>query len=206
MSKIKRSAEQSFPQVKSGVFALRTWKSKNRKETFFLIVCFEPHVPPILSLRRWKLGVQEFKTSPHYRAAMRQATWIFVSKMKQWQRRIPCLLSYSDPALRQKEGGVHSYSLGRESCSLPQPWSRLIHTLTLLPLRRKLPKVEPSDLDGSFVLPPATALSKTLLPTEKPLRFSRGMSYSAHRLQAGSRHQEWTGRGWAFPPFISTLL
>jgi hypothetical protein len=33
--------------------------------------------------------------------------------------------------------------------------------------------VEPSDLDGSFVLSPATALSKTLLPGEKPLRYSR---------------------------------
>jgi hypothetical protein len=48
-------------------------------------------------------------------------------------------------------------------------------------------------------LSPATALSKTLLPAEKPLRHSRGSSYSAHHLQAGSRHQEWTGRGWAFP-------
>ena len=43
-------------------------------------------------------------------------------------------------------------------CSLPQPWSRLIQTLTLLPLRRRLPRVEPSDLDGSIVLSPATAL------------------------------------------------
>jgi hypothetical protein len=65
--------------------------------------------------------------------------------------------------------------------------------------------MEPSDLDGSFVLPPATALFKTLLPAEKPLIHSEGTSYSAHHLQAGSRHQEWTGGGWAFPPFISTL-
>ena len=29
--------------------------------------------------------------------------------------------------------------------------------------------MEPSDLDGSIVLSPATALSKTLLPAERPL-------------------------------------
>ena len=39
-------------------------------------------------------------------------------------------------------------------CSLPQPWSRLIQTLTLLPLRRRLPRVEPSDLDGSICSSP----------------------------------------------------
>ena len=65
-------------------------------------------------------------------------------------------------------------------------------------------RVESSDLDGSFVLSPATALSKTLLPAEMLLRYSGGTSYSSSRLQAGSRHQEWTGGGWAFP-LISTL-
>jgi hypothetical protein len=55
--------------------------------------------------------------------------------------------------------------------------------------------METSDLDGSFVLPPATALSKTLLPAEKHLIDSGGTSYSAPigcHLQAGSRHQKWT--------------
>jgi hypothetical protein len=66
--------------------------------------------------------------------------------------------------------------------------------------------VELSDLDGSFLLSAATALSKTLLPAEKPLRHSRGTSYSACCLQAGSRHQEWTGGGWAFPFYKQTLL
>ena len=106
---------------------------------------------------------------------------------------------------------VHLHSLNAASsyfslsnCSLPQSWSRLIQALTFLSLRRKLPKVEPSDLDGSFFLPPATALSKTLLPAEKPLRHSGGTSYSAHHLQAGSRHQERTGGEWAFP-LISIL-
>jgi hypothetical protein len=78
--------------------------------------------------------------------------------------------------------------------------------LTLLPLRRKLPKVEPSDLDGSFVLSPATALSKALLPPEKHLIHSGRISYSAHRLQAGSRHQEWTGGGMGLPPFYKHSL
>ena len=66
--------------------------------------------------------------------------------------------------------------------------------------------MEPSNLDGSFVLSPATALSKTLLPVERPLSYSGGTSYPAHRLQAGSRHQEWTGGGWAFPFYKHTLL
>jgi hypothetical protein len=66
--------------------------------------------------------------------------------------------------------------------------------------------VEPYDLDGSFVLSPATAGSKTLLLAEKPLRYSGGTSYSAHRLQAGSRHHEWTGGGRAFPFYKHTLL
>jgi hypothetical protein len=61
-----------------------------------------------------------------------------------------------------------------------------------------------SDLDDSFVLSPATALSKTVLSAERPLRYSGGTSYPACRLQAGSRHQEWTGREWAFP-LISTF-
>jgi hypothetical protein len=42
-------------------------------------------------------------------------------------------------------------------CSLPQPWSRLIQTLTLLPLRWRLPRVEPRWLYCSvtyFCSPP----------------------------------------------------
>ena len=76
-------------------------------------------------------------------------------------------------------------------CSLPQPWSRLIQTLTLLPLRRRLPRGEPSDLDGSMVLSPATALSKTLLPAERPLRYSRGYILSctvAYRLATDTKN------------------
>ena len=42
----------------------------------------------------------------------------------------------------------------RARCSLPQPWSKVIQTLTLLPLRRRLPRVEPSDLDGSICSSP----------------------------------------------------
>jgi hypothetical protein len=45
--------------------------------------------------------------------------------------------------------------------------------------------VESSDIDGSFVLSPATALSKTLLPAEKPLRYSGGTSYSVHLQPTG---------------------
>jgi hypothetical protein len=50
---------------------------------------------------------------------------------------------------------------------------------------RRLPRVESSDIDGSFVLSPATALSKTLLPAEKPLRYSGGTSYSVHLQPTG---------------------
>jgi hypothetical protein len=53
--------------------------------------------------------------------------------------------------------------------------------------------VEASDLDGSFVLSPATALSKTLLLSEKPLRYSRGTSYSAGWLQ--TPRMDWQGMG-----------
>lgn len=41
--------------------------------------------------------------------------------------------------------------------------------------------------------------SETLLPAERPLRHSGDTSYYAHRLLAGSRHQEWAGREWAYP-------
>ena len=90
------------------------------------------------------------------------------------------------------------YTVGSPSLKQADPDFDLAAT------RRRLPSVEPSNLDGSFILSPATALSKTLLPAERPLRYSRGTSYPACHLQAGSRHQEWTGRGWAFP-LISTL-
>jgi hypothetical protein len=82
-------------------------------------------------------------------------------------------------------------------CSLPQPWSRLIQTLTLLPLRRRLPRVEPSDLDGSICSSPRLCF---LLkgPWDVP------ETHPIDGLWAGSRHQEWAGGGWAFP-LISTL-
>ena len=48
--------------------------------------------------------------------------------------------------------------------------------------------------------------SKTLLPAERPLRHSGDTSYYAHRLLAGSRHQEWIGRGWASPLYKHRLL
>jgi hypothetical protein len=37
----------------------------------------------------------------------------------------------------------------------------------LVATRRRLPRVEPSDLDGSIVQPPATSLFKTPLPAER---------------------------------------
>jgi hypothetical protein len=64
-------------------------------------------------------------------------------------------------------------------------------------MRRKLPKVEPSYLDGSFVLPPATALSKTLLPAEK-VAFRRKILFCTSPtgwLQTPK--MDWWG--WAFP-------
>jgi hypothetical protein len=48
--------------------------------------------------------------------------------------------------------------------------------------------------------------SKTLLPDERALRYSRGTSYPASSLLTGSRHQEWTGRGIGLPPYKHTLL
>jgi hypothetical protein len=86
-----------------------------------------------------------------------------------------------------------------EFCSLPQPWSRLIQTL--LPLNMRSPVVYPSNLDGYIVMSTTAAL-----PAERPLRHSRDTSYPASRLQAGSRHQEWTG-GWDGPcPYKYSLL
>jgi hypothetical protein len=78
------------------------------------------------------------------------------------------------------------------NCSLPQPWSRLIQTLTLLPLRRRLPRVEPSDLDGSICSSPWLGF----------LLKGPGDASETHpvdRLWASSRHQEWAGVGWAYP-------
>ena len=64
--------------------------------------------------------------------------------------------------------------------------------------------MEPSDLDGSIVLSPATALSKTLLPAEKPLRHSGGTSYSAHAYRlAPDTKNGLAGDGPS--PFISRL-
>jgi hypothetical protein len=48
-----------------------------------------------------------------------------------------------------------------------------------------------------------------LLPAERSLRYSGGTSYPTLHLQAGSRHQEWTGKGvegWAFPLYKHSLL
>ena len=55
-------------------------------------------------------------------------------------------------------------------------WSRLIQTLTLLPLRIRPPWVEPSCLDGSVVKPLLLFSFKRLLPAERPLRYSRDYS------------------------------
>ena len=48
--------------------------------------------------------------------------------------------------------------------------------------------------------------SETLLPAERPLRHSGDTSYPACHLQAGSRHQEWTGRGMGLYPYKHSLL
>jgi hypothetical protein len=50
--------------------------------------------------------------------------------------------------------------------------------------------VEPSDLAGSFVLSPATALSKTLLPAEKPPDIPEELSILqvAHRLAPDTKN------------------
>jgi hypothetical protein len=77
-------------------------------------------------------------------------------------------------------------------CSLPQPWSRLIQSLTLLPLRRRLARVEPSDLDGSICSSPRLCF---LLkgPWDIP------ETHPVDHLRASSRHQEWAGGGCAYP-------
>jgi hypothetical protein len=48
--------------------------------------------------------------------------------------------------------------------------------------------------------------SETLIPAERPLRHSGDKSYPACCLQAGSRHQEWIGEGWASPLYKHSLL
>jgi hypothetical protein len=62
--------------------------------------------------------------------------------------------------------------------------------------------VEPSDLDGSIVLSPATALSKTVLPAERSLRYSGGTPYPTGWLQ--TPRMDWRGMG--LPPYKHTLL
>ena len=47
--------------------------------------------------------------------------------------------------------------------------------------------------------------SKTLLPAERPLRYS-GRQHPTDQLQACNRHQEWTGGGPAFPLYKHRLL
>jgi hypothetical protein len=77
-------------------------------------------------------------------------------------------------------------------CNLPQPWSRLIQTLTLLPLRRRWPRVEPSELEGSICSYPRLCfLLKGLSDIQE--------THPVDCLQAGSRHQEWAVGGWAYP-------
>jgi hypothetical protein len=108
-------------------------------------------------------------------------------------------------SLPNSETWCPSHTLGWEkkikhlfdAASLPQPSSRLIQTLTLLPLRRRLPRVEPSDLDGSICSSPWLCF-QLKGPWDSP------KTHPVDRLRAGSRYQEWVGRGWAFP-LISTL-
>jgi len=83
------------------------------------------------------------------------------------------------------------------NCSLPQPWSRLIQTLTLLPLRR-LHRVEPSDLDGSICSSPRLCFLLKC-PLDVP------ETHPVDCLWASSRHQEWAGGGWAYPLYKHRL-
>jgi hypothetical protein len=65
-------------------------------------------------------------------------------------------------------------------------------------------RLEPSDLDGSFILSPATTLSKTLLPAEKPLRHSEEQPnlHIAYRMAPDTK----SGLAGDGPsPFISRL-
>jgi hypothetical protein len=66
----------------------------------------------------------------------------------------------------------------------------MIQTLTLLPLR--LPRVEPSDLDDSICSSPRLCF---LLKGPRDIPETHPVDH----LRAGSRHQEWAGRGWAYP-------
>jgi hypothetical protein len=74
-------------------------------------------------------------------------------------------------------------------CSLPQPWSRLIQTLTLLPLRRRLPRVQSSDLDGSICSSPRP------LPPERSLRHSRDTSCRSPKGWLQAPRMCWQGMG-----------
>ena len=85
--------------------------------------------------------------------------------------------------------------LPNPSYSLPQPWSRLIPTFTLLSLRRRLPTVEPSDLDGSLCSSPRLCFL-----------LKGAWDDPVDHLQAGSRHQEWAIGRWAYPLYKLGLL
>jgi hypothetical protein len=99
-----------------------------------------------------------------------------------------------------KVGPVEQKEAVSSACSLPQVLSRL--ALTLQPLSMRPPGVEPSNLDGFIVLSPVAALLQDTATCWEALEiFQR--QHPADHLQAGNRHQEWIGRGWA-SPFIST--
>jgi hypothetical protein len=95
---------------------------------------------------------------------------------------------------------------GNDKWSLPQPWSRLLQTLTLLPVRRKLPKVEPSDLDGFFCSASChCSLQDTATCWEAPDTFQRNILFCASPIGwLQTPRMDW--RGWAFPFYKHTLL
>ena len=81
-------------------------------------------------------------------------------------------------------------------CSLPQPWSRLIQTLTLLPLRRRLPRVYAFWPGWLYLL-----FSKTLRPAERSVRCSRDTPCRSPMGWLQAPRMGWWGMGL---PSIST--
>ena len=92
------------------------------------------------------------------------------------------------------------YTVGSPSLKQADPDFDLAAT------RRRLPRVEPYDLDGSLVLSPATALSKTLLPAERPLRYSGRTSYPARCLTGWLQTLRMDWQEMGLPPYKHTLL
>ena len=89
---------------------------------------------------------------------------------------------------------------GKMSLPPPPAWNRLIQILTLLPLRR-LPRVEPSCLDDSIVLPPATAPPRHCYMLRGPWAILETTPYPAlsHlKLVPGSKNG--LLGGWTSPP------